>query len=106
MEDQNKMIQEILENHPEDFLRSTGYLVPITPEQIEIFDELFPDAEIPESYYEPTEYPDNILNLTQAQPQDTRFVLAARKGKNLSDDTLKKMQEDLRKAMEEENNED
>lgn len=100
MEKHHKKIQEMTKSQAENFLRSTGFLIPITPEQVAAFEELYPVEDLPDALYEPMEYPgtDNPFVHMMSQ-QQTTVAMAARKGnKKLSEDTLRKLEEGLLKA--------
>ena len=100
MKKQIPTIQEMTKSQAEDFLRSTGFLIPLTAEQIQVFEENYPAEDLPESLYEPMEYPGTENPFTNMMPQQSTVALAARKGTNLSAGTLKKLEAGLKKAKE------
>lgn len=100
MKKQIPTIQEMTKSQAEDFLRSTGFLIPLTEDQIEVFEKNFPAEDLPESLYEPTAYPGNDNPFIHMMPQQTTVALAARKGDFLSKETMQKLEAGLKKAKE------
>lgn len=88
------------------FLRDTGRMFPVTPEQVDAFEQRHRKKEqIPELLSDPIailergyiEYKNIVYTLTPTQPTQSQSM-AARSGLNLSADTLRKMEEDRQKA--------
>lgn len=99
MEKHHKRIQEMTKPQAENFLRSAGFMIPVTPVQVQLFEELYDTEILPDALYEPMEYPGTDNPFTSMISQQTTVAMAARKGnKKLSDDTLRKLEEGLLKA--------
>ena len=88
------------------FLRKTGRFFPVTPEQVDAFEQRHRKKEqIPVLLSDPiailergyTEYKKVAYTLTPTQSTQS-LGMAARSGLNLSADTLRKMEEDRQKA--------
>jgi len=87
------------------YLRSTGRLFPETPEQVDAFERRHPgNVKLPESLKNPADilqrgfmYPERETNQMVSEPE-TIISMAARKGVNLSDETIRKMTEDRQNA--------
>lgn len=83
------------------FLRSTGRLFPETPAQVDAFERRHPgNVKLPDFLKNPAEILErgymhpirNTINMV-SEPEQT-INMAARKGMNLSEETLRKMAED------------
>lgn len=96
---------EIFEKKLEFFLRSTGRLFPITPAQVEAFEKRNPTYPTTTTHADPLailERGYRNYTLTAAVSPDTLkendgFRMAARNGKELSPEILRKMHEDREK---------
>jgi hypothetical protein len=97
------MSDEIFEKELDFFLRSTGRLFPVTPAQVEAYEQnMKPSPKTPASAS-----PDEILKrgyITEiptlkniASPSDHTYRLAARNGNEIPDDVLRKMHDDREK---------
>lgn len=99
------MSDEIFEMKLEFFLRSTGKLFPITPAQVEAFEKRNPTYPTATTHADPlailergyrnytlpaTVSPDTLI-------ENDGFRMAARNGKDISPETLRKMREDREK---------
>jgi hypothetical protein len=100
MKKQIATIQEMTKSQAEDFLRSSGFLIPLSPEQIEVFEATFPAEDLPESLIEPIDYPGKDNPFIHMIPQQSTVALAARKGTHPSGESLKQLEEGLKKAKE------
>jgi len=93
------------EKRLKSFLRSTGRLFPETPAQVDAFEHRHSgNVKLPEILKNPAEmleqgylYPIRNTMNTLNEPEPT-MNMAARKGMNLSEETLHKMAEDRLKA--------
>ena len=99
------MSDEIFEMKLEFFLRSTGRLFPITPAQVEAFETRNPTYPTTTTKADPLAilergYRNYTLPTTispETLPENDGFRMAARNGKDLSPETLRKMREDRKK---------
>jgi hypothetical protein len=99
------MSDEIFEKKLEFFLRSTGKLFPITPAQVEAFEKRNPTYPAKTSKADPMAilergYRDYTIPITVSPDtlkENDGFRMAARNGKEISSDILRKMREDREK---------
>lgn len=99
------MSDEIFEMKLEFFLRSTGKLFPITPAQVEAFEKRNPTYPATTLKADPMAilergYRDYTIPITvspDTQKDNDGFRMAARNGKEISPDILRKMHEDREK---------
>ena len=99
------MSDEIFEKKLEFFLRSTGRLFPITPAQVEAFEKRNPTYPTSTTHADPMAilargYRNYTLPITvspDTQTENEGFRMAARNGKEISPETLRKMREDREK---------
>jgi len=99
------MSDEIFEKKLEFFLRSTGRLFPITPAQVEAFEKRNPTYPTTTAQADPMAilkrgYIHYTLPTTVSPDtlsENEGFRMAARNGKGISPETLRKMREDRKK---------
>ena len=99
------MSDEIFEKKLEFFLRSTGRLFPITPAQVEAFEKRNPTYPTTTAQADPMAILErgyrNYKLPTTVSPdtltENNGFRMAARNGKEISAETLRKMREDREK---------
>jgi len=99
------MSDEIFEKKLEFFLRSTGRLFPITPAQVEAFEKRNPTFPTTSLLADPMAILErgyrNYTLPTTVSPdtltENEGFRMAARNGKEISPETLRKMREDREK---------
>ena len=102
-EGNNLMSDEIFEKKLIFFLRSTGRLTPITPEQVDAFEKNHPIPKMKKTHdlmeiikkgYQP--YPSPAITIVN-EPESDYYRAAARNGVEIDADILKKMHNDREK---------